>query len=64
MSSSTSTSLCTKSRLARAEKMGNELLRDKGSKDKEEELVLLNRVKEKEAKEILGENKKKIQLRQ
>lgn len=40
----------------RMNKMGNEIMRDRGDKEKQHEIMLLNRAKEKEAMEILGKS--------
>lgn len=40
----------------RMEKMSDEVIKDRGIKEKEHEMILLNRIKEKEAKEVLKEN--------
>lgn len=41
--------------------MGNEILKDRGEKDKKLDMVLLKGIKEQEAKEVLNENKKFMQ---
>lgn len=47
----------------RMEKMGGQLLKDHQDKEKAEDKILLNRVREKEAKEILEENQKMLELK-
>lgn len=43
---------------ARVETMGNEILKNRGEKDKQLDMVLLKGIKESEAKAVLNENKK------
>jgi hypothetical protein len=48
---------------ARIQSMGKELKKDHGKIEKQQELILLNRVRENEHKEILSENKKTMELK-
>lgn len=43
--------------------MGQQIIKDRDSKDRQLELMLLKRVKEKEAKEEQGERQKMMQLK-
>ena len=43
--------------------MGQQIIKDRDSKDRQLELMLLKRVKEKEAKEEQGERQKMLQLK-
>lgn len=46
--------------LARMKVLGGEIMRDRGNKDKQQELILLNGIKEREKKDKLNNNMKKL----
>lgn len=43
--------------------MGGKIMKDRGEKEREQEMVLLNGIKQREAKEVLKENKKKMVMK-
>ena len=46
--------------LARMKVLGGEIMRDRGNKDKQQELILLNGIKDREKKDKLNNNMKKM----